>query len=399
MNYQENKKEKDKLVLWLASWYPGHTHTSNGDFIERHAQAVSEFQKLIVLFIEKDPSLPSGKTKEIKTEDGNLVVYKVYYNKSSFGTHLGKLLSIYRFSRLQKKYYKKIVAEHGKPELVHVHVAMKAGILAIDLKKKHGIPYALTEHWTGYYKESIPNIYTVQPAIKYLIRRIIEKADVFLPVTHHLGKTVSESFVRVNYQVIPNVVNTKFFYYKLKKEGRFRFIHPSYLNYQKNPEGMIRAAVELAESGYDFELLLLGNDDKGLIRLIESTGLLNKNIFVHPEVPYQEVARQMQESSALILFSRFENLPCVLLEALCCGLPVISTDVGGIPEAVTHKNGILVKSEDIDGLATAMKNMIDNYSKFDRVAIANDATRKFSYEVVAEKYMQVYKNLMAKTPK
>jgi len=399
MNYQESKKGNNTLVLWLASWYPGHTHTTNGDFIERHAQAVSEFQKLIVLFIEKDPLLPYGETKEIKTEDGNLIVYKVYYNKPRWGSYLGKLFSLYRFSRLQKKYYKKIAAEHGKPELVHVHVAMKAGILAIELKRKLGIPYALTEHWTGYYKESSPNIYTVQPAIKYLIRRIIEKADVFLPVTHHLGKTISESFVPVNYQVIPNVVNTKFFYYKPKNQGRFRFIHPSYLNYQKNPEGMIRAAVKLAESGYDFELFLLGNDDKELIRLVETTGLLNKNILVHPEVPYQEVARQMQESSALVLFSRFENLPCVLLEALCCGLPVISTDVGGIPEAVTHKNGILVKSEDTDGLVSAMRNMIDNYSKFDRVGIANDAVRKFSYEVVAEKYMQVYKDLMAKSPK
>ena len=160
---------------------------------------------------------------------------------------------------------------------------------------------------------------------------------------------------------------------------------------------MVKAAIKLAELGYDFELLLLGNDDKELLKFVESTGLLNKNILIKPELPYSDVAKQMQESSALLLFSRFENLPCVLLEALCCGLPVISSDVGGIPEVITHKNGILVKSDDVDGLVNAMKSMIDNYSKFDREAIANDASRKFSYEVVAEKYLQVYKSLIEKS--
>src|SRR4030095_13919234 len=286
MNYPEDKMVNKNPILWLASWYPGHTHTSNGDFVERHAQAVSAHEKIIVLFIEKDLSLPSGGVKEIKTEEGNLIVYKVYYSKSRWGSFIEKLFSIYRFTSLQRKYYKRIVAEYGRPDLVHVHVAMKAGMLAHDLKRKHGIPYALTEHWTGYYKESIPNLYTGKPAVKYITRRIIEKANVLLPVSHHLGKTISENLIPVKFEVIPNVVNTKFFNYRPGNASRFRFIHPSYLNYQKNPEGMIRAAVKLAESGYDFELLLLGSDDKGLSAFVESTGLLNKNIFIKPETAY-----------------------------------------------------------------------------------------------------------------
>ena len=58
-----------------------------------------------------------------------------------------------------------------------------------------------------------------------------------------------------------------------------------------------------------------------------------------------------------------------------------------------------LKNEDVEGLANAMKNMMDNYSKYDREAISNDATRKFSYEVIAEKYLQVYKQLIEKNSK
>src|SRR6185436_3071106 len=112
-----------------------------------------------------------------------------YYSKSRLGSFIEKLFSIFRYTRLQRRYYKKIVAEYGRPDVVHVHVAMKAGMLAHDLKRKYGIPYAVTEHWTGYYKESYPNLYSGKPAIKYITRRIIERANLLLPVSHHLGKT------------------------------------------------------------------------------------------------------------------------------------------------------------------------------------------------------------------
>ena len=51
---------------------------------------------------------------------------------------------------------------------------------------------------------------------------------------------------------------------------------------------------------------------------------------------------EMQQAHSFVLNSNIENAPCVISEALCCGLPVIATRVGGVPEMVDKFNGILV---------------------------------------------------------
>lgn len=382
-------------VLWLTSWYPSRVHSTNGDFVERHAHAVAEFVPLVILLIEKDETLPNGKTATIKTEEQNLTVYKVYYGKSGWGKLFEKIYSVLKYRNLQKKMYADISRKHGIPAIVHVHVAMKAGMLALYLRSKYRIPFVVSEHWTGYYKESNPNIYTVGNTLRSLIKKVIQQASHVFPVSADLGKKICETVSPVSFEVIPNVVDTRIFNYKASEISIFRFIHPSYLNYQKNPEGMIEAASLLAQKGYQFELVLIGNKKPELESLAKQKGLFNSHIFIKDFISYPEVATQMQQSSALLMFSRFENLPCVVLEALCCGLPVISTRVGGIAEVIDDRNGLLVNNGDVEGLANAMKKMIDNYAVYNRSQIAEEATKKFSYAVVGAKYNEWYKKIIA----
>jgi glycosyltransferase involved in cell wall biosynthesis len=165
------------------------------------------------------------------------------------------------------------------------------------------------------------------------------------------------------------------------------------MNYQKNPEGIILACSILKEKGYLFEMLMLGNKDERLIQFSAELGLTDKEIYFESTVPYSEVARRMQESFVLLLFSRFENLPCVILEALCCGLPVISSLTGGIAEVVDANNGILVKNENINELVMAMQKMMDNYAFYDRKDIAEKAVVKFKYDTVARQFMAIYEQL------
>ncbi len=133
---------------------------------------------------------------------------------------------------------------------------------------------------------------------------------------------------------------------------------------------------------------------EGLKQLIEKTGLLNKKIFLRGEISYTEVAKEMQEANALLMFSRFENSPCSIIEALCCGLPVIATRVGGIPELINETNGMLVESLDKKGLIAAMEEMITNYKAYNRKKIAEDAAARFSYPVIGKKLDEVYASLI-----
>ncbi|MEO6549160.1 MAG: glycosyltransferase, partial [Ferruginibacter sp.] len=352
-------------VLWLTSWYPSRVGPFDGDFIERHARAVSRFTKLTVLYIVKDQLLKNNAVEIEKTKEGNLSVYKVYYGKSVRGGWLEQFLSYRKYKQLQRQLYQQIVAENGYPAIVHVHVAMKAGLLALWIKKKYIIPFVVTEHWSGYNPQTHPNIYDGNALIRTFTKNILTQATMFLPVSDSLGNMVCKYLTTVRYKVVPNVVDTSSFNYTHSTLKRFRFIHPSSMIDIKNPEGILSACKMVKDLGYTFELLMIGGQSVSLVALADELGL-SKELIFEGAVSYQEIAVRMQQSSALLMFSHFENLPCVVLEALCCGLPVVSSSVGGIPELIDEHNGILVESGDTAALAAAMMRLIDNYPLFDR---------------------------------
>ncbi len=379
-------------VLWIASWYPSRLDKFTGDFIQRHALAASLYCKVEVIFVKKDVGLPANTTLIEKNVSGNLTEQIIYYNP--FQTHikiLDRTISFFYYKKHYRKAVKQYFKNEGKPGYVHVHVAMYAGIVALWIKKKWSIPYFVTEHWVGYYRECVPSIYDNNYLFGLLNKQILKKAALFFPVTKGLGETVKRDFADIPYYVIPNVVNTGVFKYKPSTTDKFRFIHISHINFQKNPEGMFTAARSLKDLGYDFELFMLGNESESLNELAKKYDLLPEVVIYKNAVPYAEVAGYIQSSSAFLLFSRFENLPCVLLEALCCGLPVISTNVGGIAEVVHNENGILVENENIEQLTAAMKKMMDEYDYYNREKIAAEAAAKFNYAQVGGQIAGFYK--------
>jgi glycosyltransferase involved in cell wall biosynthesis len=381
-----------KNILWLASWYPNKLDRFEGDFIQRHAQATALYCKVHVIFIKKDIELKPGTTETEKHNSDNLSEEIIYYNSLRTGIKLfDKFLSHRSYKKHFREAVKKYIDVSAILDFVHVHVAMKAGLTAIWIKKKWNIPFVVTEHWVGYYRECVPSIYDRNWLFRRLNRKILSKAELFIPVTEDLGRLVNQSFFNVPYKVVPNVVKTNYFKYKALESVKFRFIHISYMTFQKNPEGIFKAARQLKDRGYAFEILMLGNKNKALSEMAGRYNLLTDTVIFQKAVPYADVAVQIQRASALILFSRFENLPCVMLEALCCGLPVISSNVGGIAEVITHENGILVENENIDELANAMQRIMDDYHIYNRQIIAADATARFNYSVVGKQIESLYK--------
>jgi glycosyltransferase involved in cell wall biosynthesis len=381
-----------KKVLWLVSWYPNRLDNFDGDFIQRHARAVALYCKVHVIYVKKDGSLKPGTSEAEKFESNNLLEEIIYYNSPGTGI---KLLDKFLSYKSYKKHYtdaiNKYINELGKPPVVHVHVAMKAGLAALWMKEKWNIPFIITEHWTAYHKQAFPSVYDYNPVFRKLHKKVLKEAEILLPVSKNLGQTINLFLPGTPYQVIPNVVNTAVFNYQPSSQIKFRFIHISYMNFQKNPEGIFIAAQLLKNRGYDFELLMLGNENDSLTALANKYGLLPDTVFFKKAVPYTDVAGFIQNASAFLLFSRFENLPCVLLEALCCGLPVICSNVGGIAEVVNAENGILIESENTAALANAMQKMIDEYRHYNKEKIAADASAKYNYATVGRLIADFYK--------
>lgn len=380
-------------VLWLCSWYPNRIDASTGDFIERHAFATAPFvSKLSIIAVFKDESMKPGAWEIVRSQQGNLNVYIGYYGPSSFQL-AEKINSYFTYMHLQQKMMDELVGKFGKPDLLHVHVAMKAGLFAMRIAKKYSIPYLLTEHWTGYLPDAIPNLKSKGSWYSRLTKKVLKSSAVLLPVSNHLGEQILKMASGLTTIRVFNAVDTRLFFYSPRQNSTFRFVHFSYLNQQKNPEGIIAACEMLHKEGFKFECMLVGNESDKLSKMAEEKGLLNSSVFIMPAVSYATVGSMMRAADALVLFSRFENMPCVVLEALCAGLPVVSTNVGGIHEVVDASNGILLPEGDVEALANAMKKIMQQRNNYNSHNISESARAKFGYDTIGKEISDIYKKI------
>lgn len=377
-----------KRILWLASWYPNRYDKFNGDFIQRHAQAASIDNDIFVIYLQ-DATDISNTEEDINNYRG-LTEQIVYYKKGS--GLLGKLIKQISYFTNYKKAIKAYIQKYGSPHCVHVHVPWKAGLLALWIKRVYGIPYLVSEHWS-IYNSNLPDNFKNRPIyLKKLLKKIFRHAEVLIVVSEGLGKDINNEVLTKNYQIIPNVVDTRIFKPSESKNPVFTFLHVSNMVPVKNVDTIITSFQQfLVASEMKAKLVLIGNRDDYFVKMAAQLGLLNKNIFFKGELSYLEVALEMQSSHCLILNSSYETFSCVVAEALCCGLPVIGTKVGVVPDIITKINGIEIVNH--AELTAAMTHVFNNYSFYDSNNISNVSADKFNYAVVSIKFDKVYNRL------
>src|SRR5262245_8083014 len=109
-------------ILWLASWFPNDNDPLVGDFIKRHAEAVSLYQPVHVIHVERIAD--RSKTKTVETTDATFpdlcftLKYYVVIPLLGIERSFSYLYSLWLYHSLVKKY----IRVHGKPALIHVHI-------------------------------------------------------------------------------------------------------------------------------------------------------------------------------------------------------------------------------------------------------------------------------------
>ena len=365
----------------------------NGDFIQRHARAAALFNDIHVIHVTYDyPNDVEHSDQELNS-NGQLTEQIVYFKKKK--SLKAKLTNQLRWLALYKKAIRNYIIKNGKPDLVHLHVPIKAGILALWLKKNYKIPYLVTEHW-GIYNHIVEDKYASRGvAFKRYTKKIFERASKFISVSDYLAKGVNRQVCKKDYVVIPNTVDTDLFNYKEKEASVFRFIHVSNMVPLKNAEGILRSFRNFIQHNANAELIMVGDSGTQIRDYAQTLSFPAGALKFLGEILYTQVAAEMQKTDCLLLFSNIENSPCVIGEALCCGLPVITTNVGGIPELVHESNAIMIEPKDDEALTQAMHEMVTGINNYNRKKIAENAINKFSYSVIGKQINTVYEEIIA----
>ncbi|MDA9756500.1 glycosyltransferase, partial [Flavobacteriales bacterium] len=295
-----------------------------------------------------------------------------------------------------------------KPDVVHLHVAYPAGPAAVAWAKKWGVPVVLTEHWTAYHDfKSLPWWR------RRVVRDVVRQANVLCPVSADLGRAMSEAVPngKASVRVVPNVVDTSVFKIaepellsgvpvgatrrKMERNGLNRILHISSMNdVQKNVTGLLDALEGLMRNQESLRATFVGGEAADLDAFkakVEAMGLSERIAFTGP-LSTTDVVRQMQSHDVLVLNSRRENFPCVIPEAWACGLPVMSTDVGGIrehlPEGLNERGFLLDAEASSEAWLAAFQAM--NSRPWDAQNIRSYATTHFSMDAVGDAYLMVY---------
>lgn len=353
----------------------------DGLFVRKHALAAARHHRIDVLFLKAEPELDAVQWEE--HEEGNLHEHYLYYPKSRH-----KIVRMFRFIRMFKRGFKRLVRENGKPDLVHLHVITQWGLMALWLRFRHHIPYVVTEHWSRYLRGSFNSRLDV-----LLGRYVARKARCIMPVSLNLQQAMQKCGFQGNYNVIPNVVDDFFFHTDPAPASKTKTILHicCFDEAAKNNFGLMRTIRKLLQNRSDFRLVMVGDgkDRAATQAYANSLDLSGEKVVFTGKMQPEDVKKELSACSFMVLFSNYETQSVVICEALACGKPVVATHAGGIPEMVNESNGLLVEPGDEDALCTALNRMLDTYTQYSPEEISRQAQR-FSFEQVGNQLNIIY---------
>ncbi len=369
-----------KHIVFLARWYPHRYDPMFGLFVQRHAEAAALYNDISVVYVH-----PDNQNGIVDETINNVRTIRVYFKQSK-----SKIINLLRFFKANNKALKRLC----KPDIIHVHILTRLGIIARWQKLLHGIPYIITEHWSRY----LPGNDFSGFFRKWATKIVVKHASVVTTVTENLAKAMQNHGLKnPNYMVLPNVVDTNLFQIKPHENATPKIIHIScFEDKSKNISGLLESLKILSDKGIAYQAVLVGDGMDYEAMKQKATFLhLNDNVTFTGMLQGQELVDVLASGDFLVLSSNYENMPVVILEAFACGLPVVSTNVGGISEIVNESNGLLVPPHDAEKLANAMQKMLESYQNYDANTLRDSIIKKFSNEAVGKLLNSLYSTTLS----
>lgn len=313
----------------------------------------------------------------------------MYSDTNSFGV-LKKMISRKRLMRKHRKALNTVLLQN-KPDIVVSTFGNEVGFLPFIADGSRKVAEI---HFSRWYRLQLNRKGIWRIIDKYLTftdYRILKKFDRFICLTEedklNWGKLN-------NIEVIPNFIED--IAAQTSSLTAKSMIAVGRLSYQKGYERLVKAWKIVADKHPDWRLNIFGGGElKDDLESLIKNADLNNYIKIHE--PTAQIFREYVNNSALVLSSRYEGLPMVLLEASSVGLPLISFTCQCGPKDIIMSgyNGLLVNEGDIDGLAEAIIKVIENPEL--RKEMGKNSLEKsteYNKEIIMNKWNGLFHSLM-----
>ncbi len=379
-------------ILIIPSWYPTEQNKINGIFFQEQAKAIAKYNensKVGVISATYLSSTLAIKTKNYSYGMLNRITNNLTELSFSFpAIPKNKYINHAIASYMCKKLFFRYVQKNGLPDIIHLH-SFEMGELVVWIKDKYNIPFVYTEHASAFYRNNLTK------NEKKTVYKIIKNSSANFAVSQELSRFLAEMF-NANFEMMPNFIDTEYFKCKdNQKEDIFTFINIAGLSLNKNHTLLLQTFNKFQKIHPRSKLLICGDGpEKNVLKsLVKELNLMDKVIF-KGKVGRNKVKTYLCSSHCFILSSKVETFGVVAIEAMSCGLPVISTKNGGTESIITnHEVGILCEQKEED-ILDAMKKVYQEYQEYDNQKIRNYIINNFSEEAIVSKLIKVYEKVI-----
>ena len=292
------------------------------------------------------------------------------------------------------------VAESVKLDLLHVHYAIPHSISALLASQmaRRELPYITTLHGTDV------TLVGNEPSYFPITRFSIEQSPGVTTISRYLHeRTVGVFSIEREICVIPNFVNCDLYHSVDDPERRARFARPdekilfhlSNFRPVKRPLDCVRIFARVAAEAPSRLVMVGDGPERGPAEaLARELGLADRVVFLGKQV---QVAPLLGLADVLLLPSEMEGFGLAALEAMACGVPPIASNVGGLPEVVTHeRDGMLLPMGDVEAMAQAALSLLTDPALHHSVASAarETALTRFCASKVIPLYESYYHEIV-----
>jgi len=222
-------------------------------------------------------------------------------------------------------------------------------------------------------------------------------ADYLTVISNYLKKRALRNGVKVPIKIVPNGVDLKTFkpVERIDNQKEKIILTVSRLVKKNGIDDLIKAGQYL---DFPFKIIIIGvgPDEEKLKKLANNLKIQNKVIF-QGKVNYNELPIYYSTADVFVRASRSEGLGNVFLEAMACGLPVIGTEVGGIPDFLKNsETGLFCEANNPQDIAQKIKEILkdDNLGKYLRENGLELVREKYSWDKISQQMENIYLKLI-----
>ncbi len=397
-------------IVIVPAWWPSPEAPARGIFFTDYALAFAESGAKVGVVVPDLVSLRDWRRADAPwrpriTEESlrGIPVIRIRGRHTALGL---PAVHMRRFRAWLRRGLDSYVARHGQPHNLHAMCAIPSGWActhleepadpdgAADLRSPPRLParpVVVTEH-TGPF-----SLVMRRRGEARLVRAALDKAAAVVAVSEHLRGQMGAAGITREILVHGNAVARGF----LEAEHSNRALHDpprglfvGRLTMEKGVPELIDAAVRLDRAGLAAEWHFLGD---GPLQTMLSNRLraagLESSIILHGQRARPEVVRIMSQCDFLVLPSHGETFGIAVAEALCMGLPVVTTRGTACAEFVNESNGVLIEMKDGESLADGVRILLARLQSYDRAAFAAAARTRFSPAGLANYYELLFRRL------